>query len=170
MSLAGISLRTMPACWPSAKSFPKKRSINSARRRSTILNSSGVLCCMSRTNGGLISSSSRCVLASNSCSAAEKSGGCSRVIRLQIRPEGPAEGLPHDSAAPTGLNREQTLSQGKPWALFSWPVGPEDRPRPPWCCERADPSLSLPGKFRVGEGGGQAYVRARANPWRRLRT
>jgi hypothetical protein len=47
-----------------------------------------------------------------------------RLIWLQIRPEGPAEGVARVSAAPTGLIMLLRPSQGKPWAKFSRPVGP----------------------------------------------
>src|SRR5207302_1769606 len=84
ISLTGTSLRTIPVRCPSTKSFPKKRSIKAARRRSITLNTCGAFWRISRTNGGLISSNSSWVLTNSSCSAVEKSCGCARMTSFSF--------------------------------------------------------------------------------------
>src|SRR5207248_2780242 len=84
ISLAGTSLRTIPARCPSTKSFPKWRWSSAARRRSTTLKTSGACWRLSRTNGGLISFNSRCVPANNSRKVVGKSCGRARVICFNI--------------------------------------------------------------------------------------
>jgi len=40
------------------------------------------------------------------------------------------EPRPEVAAAPSGLLTLERVSQGKPWAKLSWPVGPQTRPYP----------------------------------------